>query len=67
MNPNDKKTGASFGAVIAAFVSAIINIVLFPITFIGYIFWIGKLIVSGRSSGVSTSAQAPLYRALGPA
>jgi len=60
MNPNNKTDGLSIEAVIAAFVSTLINIVLFPVTFFGYIIWVGKLILTGRSSGVSTSAQGPL-------
>ena len=60
MNPNNKTDGLSIEAVIAAFVSTLINIVLFPVTFFGYIIWVGKLILTGRPSGVSTSAQGPL-------
>lgn len=38
----------------------IISILLFPVTLIGYVIWIGKILVSGRGSGVSSTAQAPL-------
>jgi methyltransferase (TIGR00027 family) len=60
MNPDNKTGGPSFGAVIASFASLMINIVLFPVTFVGYVIWIGKLIISGRSSGISVTAQGPL-------
>ncbi len=43
-----------------AIVFSIISILLFPVTLIGYVIWIGKILVSGRGSGVSSTAQAPL-------
>jgi methyltransferase (TIGR00027 family) len=60
MDPNNQTVGSSFGAAIAAFLFNLINIALFPVTLLGYIFWVGKIILNGRSSGVSTSAQGPL-------
>ncbi len=45
---------------IAMIVYNLISILFFPVTLIGYVIWIGKLLVSGRGSGVSSTAQAPL-------
>lgn len=38
----------------------LLSILLFPLTLIGYVIWVGKILVSGRGSGVSSTAQAPL-------
>ncbi len=38
----------------------LLSVLLDPVTLIGYVIWIGKLLVSGRGSGVSSSAQGPL-------
>lgn len=43
----------------AATVYKILTFLLFPITAVGYVIWVGKLF-SARGSGVSTSAQGPL-------
>lgn len=37
-----------------------LNILLFPVTLLGYLLWVGKLMGSGRHSGVSGTAQGPL-------
>ena len=37
-----------------------INVLLFPVTLLGYLLWVGKLMGSGRHSGVSGTAQGPL-------
>jgi hypothetical protein len=37
-----------------------INILLFPLTLIGYVIWVGKIVRTSRRSGGSTSAQGPL-------
>jgi methyltransferase (TIGR00027 family) len=37
-----------------------VNILLFPVTLIGYVIWVGKAVLTGRRSGVSTTAQGPL-------
>lgn len=39
----------------------ILSILLFPITLIGYLIWIGKGILMGNTSGVSRTAQGPLF------
>jgi methyltransferase (TIGR00027 family) len=44
---------------IAAFGFYALSTLLFPVTLLGFVIWIGKLLVS-RSSGVSTTAQGPL-------
>ena len=38
----------------------IISILLFPVTLIGYVLYVGYLYLFGRTPGVSTSAQGPL-------
>ena len=37
-----------------------INILLFPVTLIGYVIWVGKIVRTSRRSGVSVTAQGPL-------
>ncbi|MFN8443493.1 MAG: SAM-dependent methyltransferase [Caldilineaceae bacterium] len=44
----------------AATVFYLLNIVLFPVTLLGYVIWVGKLLLIGRRSGVSGTAQGPL-------
>ncbi len=46
--------------IVRVIVYNIISILLFPVTLIGYVIWIGKILFSGRGSGVSSTAQAPL-------
>jgi hypothetical protein len=38
----------------------ILNVLLFPVTLIGYVIWVGKGLLAGRGSGVSATAQGPL-------
>jgi len=45
---------------IAATVYYIISIVLFPVSLLGYLIWVGKGFVRGNPSGVSVTAQGPL-------
>lgn len=44
----------------AAVVFYLINIVLFPVTLLGYVFYVAYLFLFGRKPGVSTTAQGPL-------
>lgn len=48
------------GDLIAALAFYILNILLFPVTLIGYVIWVGKGILSRSTSGVSGTAQGPL-------
>lgn len=59
MNENDQKV-VSARDLIAATVFYILNILLFPVTLLGYVIWIGKAYLAGRKSGVSMTAQGPL-------
>ena len=59
MNTSQQKT-ASANSPLAATVFFIINILLFPITFIGYVLYVGYLFLFGRMPGVSLTAQGPL-------
>src|SRR6266550_2099806 len=45
----------------AATVFYILSVLLFPVTLIGYMIWVGKGIHTWSASGVSGTAQGPLY------
>src|SRR5512145_125852 len=45
---------------IAATVYYIISILLFPVSLLGYVIWVGKGFLTGNPSGVSVTAQGPL-------
>ena len=38
----------------------LLYVLLFPVTLIGYVIWVGKALLVGRGSGVSSTAQGPL-------
>jgi methyltransferase (TIGR00027 family) len=59
MNEYDQKV-VSARSPIAATVFYILFVLLFPVTLIGYAIWVGKLLLAGRKSGVSGTAQGPL-------
>src|SRR5260370_20285164 len=59
MNKGEQKT-ISAREFIAATGFYLISVLLFPLTAIGYMIWIGKAILAGRGSGVSRTAQGPL-------
>jgi methyltransferase (TIGR00027 family) len=59
MSEHDPKAVSASGPVAAA-VFYILSILLFPVTLVGYIIWIGKGILSKNTSGVSATAQGPL-------
>jgi methyltransferase (TIGR00027 family) len=37
-----------------------VNVLLFPVTLIGYVIWLARIYTVGRASGASTTAQGPL-------
>ena len=37
-----------------------LSVLLFPVTLLGYVIWVGKIVLTGRKSGVSATAQGPL-------
>lgn len=45
---------------VGAAVFYFINVLLFPITLVGYVLWVGKVVLTSRGSGVSGTAQGPL-------
>jgi hypothetical protein len=45
---------------IAAIVYYVISILLFPVSLLGYVIWVGKGFLKGNPSGVSMTAQGPL-------
>lgn len=59
MNKYDQEA-PSKQRVVAATVFYILNLLLFPVTLLGYVIWVSKSILAGRSSGVSGTAQGPL-------
>src|ERR1051326_931622 len=59
MNKDDHKA-VSARDLMAVTVFYVINILLFPVTLIGYVIWVGKTILTGRGSGDSVTAQGPL-------
>src|SRR5262245_60493925 len=59
MNENEQKRGP-VRALIAAIVFYILSVLLFPVTLIGYVIWVGKITLTGNKSGVSRTAQGPL-------
>jgi methyltransferase (TIGR00027 family) len=59
MNEHKRRT-VSARAIIAAAVFYGLNVFLLPLTLLGYLLWVGKLLISGRKSGVSVTAQGPL-------
>ena len=59
MNKDDHKAVSAKG-LLAVTVFYAINILLFPLTLIGYVIWVGKTARTSRRSGVSVSAQGPL-------
>lgn len=59
MNKSDQKV-ASARALIAATVFDILSVLLFPVTLLGYVLWLGKAYLARRTSDVSMTAQGPL-------
>lgn len=56
---NDRKAVSARDRIAAA-VFYLINILLFPVTLLGYVFYVAYLFLFGRIPGVSTTAQGPL-------
>ncbi len=59
MNNHNQKAVAARDPIAAA-VFYIISVLLFPVTLLGYVIWVGKILLAGRKSGVSVTAQGPL-------
>ena len=59
MNGTGRHSASAPGLAGAA-VFYVLSILLFPVSLIGYVIWVGKSILSGRGSGVSGTAQGPL-------
>ena len=55
-----KNQGSTQSSPLAALVFYTLNLILFPVMLLGYILWIAKMYLVGRSSGVSLTAQGPL-------
>ena len=62
MNTSNPKA-ASSNSSLANVVFVIINILLFPITLIGYVLYVGYLYLFGRTPGVSMTAQGRFLHA----
>ena len=39
----------------------VLSVLLFPVTLTGYVIWVGKGLLFGRGTGVSATAQGPLF------
>jgi methyltransferase (TIGR00027 family) len=59
MTQHDQKAVSAHNPIAAA-VFYIINILLFPVMLIGYVYYVAYLFLFGRTPGVSTTAQGPL-------
>lgn len=59
MNKSERKTTSATGHL-AAIAFFIISVIFFPVTLVGYVIFIAYLYLTGRKSGVSTTAQGPL-------
>jgi methyltransferase (TIGR00027 family) len=59
MNEADQKA-ASAHDLISAAVFYLLSALLFPVTLIGYVIWIGKGVLGRKTPGVSATAQGPL-------
>jgi methyltransferase (TIGR00027 family) len=59
MNQQGQKAVSASGPIAAA-VFYLLNLLLFPISLLGYVIWIGKGILGRKPSGVSVTAQGPL-------
>ncbi len=59
MNTQSQKA-VSTNSPVAAIVFYLISILLFPISALGYLLWVGKLFLVRNKSGVSLTAQGPL-------
>ncbi|TCL63306.1 methyltransferase (TIGR00027 family) [Hydrogenispora ethanolica] len=59
MNEYDQKAVVARNPIAAA-AFYITNILLFPITLLGYVIWVGKILLAGGKSGASMTAQGPL-------
>jgi hypothetical protein len=55
MNKDDHKAVSAKGLMTVTVFYAI-NILLFPVTAVGYVIWVGKIVRTSRGSGVSVSA-----------
>ena len=54
------KQSASNNRPLAAAAFYLLSILLLPIFLLGYVIWVGKILIGGRASGVSATAQGPL-------
>jgi methyltransferase (TIGR00027 family) len=59
MNEQGQKSVSS-SSPIAAAVFYLLSLLLFPVSLLGYVIWIGKGILGGKTPGVSATAQGPL-------
>ncbi|MEA4926174.1 MAG: SAM-dependent methyltransferase [Syntrophomonadaceae bacterium] len=59
MRGNAEK-GNSKPGLMAAVVFNLLNIIMFPVSLLGYVIWIGQGVLAKNSSGVSSTAQGPL-------
>ena len=58
MKRDDHKAGSAHDRR-AVLVYYAINILLFPVTLLGYVIWAGKTALTGRRSGVTSGTGSP--------
>ncbi len=63
MSEHDSKAGTTYSAA-SALAFNLLSILVFPISLIGYVIIVINLLSHGKTSGVSSTAQGPLTRAL---
>ncbi len=59
MNETDQKRTLARNPIEAA-IYYFLSVLLFPVTLLGYVIWVGGALLTGRASGVSGTAQGPL-------
>ncbi len=59
MNEHEQKTATAPGPIATA-VFYLLSVLLFPVSLIGYVIWIGKGVLGRKTPGVSVTAQGPL-------
>jgi methyltransferase (TIGR00027 family) len=60
MNEYNQKAVSVRNDPIAPIGFYILSALLFPVTLLGYVIWVGKILLAGGKSGVSVTAQGPL-------
>ncbi|MFN8488593.1 MAG: SAM-dependent methyltransferase [Caldilineaceae bacterium] len=60
MHENQQKVGST-DTLRAAIIFYVLSVLLFPISLLGYLIWVGKITLAKNKTGVSQTAQGPLF------